>query len=98
MIDTPAPIVPADAMQDSVERVIEASCRRRSAPEATHREREGRIPLQRFATSEAIADAVLLLASSESSYITGAALPVDGGYTAFKRRPTRFPDTEEGHT
>ncbi|NGO09215.1 SDR family oxidoreductase [Streptomyces sp. HC44] len=62
---------------------IEASIQRSPDPEAYRRERETQIPLQRLATPEEVADAVLFFASSESSYITGAVLPVDGGYTAF---------------
>jgi len=40
------------------------------------------IPLRRVAQPEDVARAALFLASDESSYITGIALPVDGGVTA----------------
>jgi NAD(P)-dependent dehydrogenase (short-subunit alcohol dehydrogenase family) len=42
---------------------------------------EGR-PIARMASPEEVARAVLFLASEESSFITGAALPVDGGGVA----------------
>jgi len=39
-------------------------------------------PLARFGHVDDIAAAILYLASDEASFVTGAALPVDGGYTA----------------
>jgi NAD(P)-dependent dehydrogenase (short-subunit alcohol dehydrogenase family) len=41
-----------------------------------------RYPLRRFGQPEEIAAAILYLASDEAAFVTGVALPVDGGYTA----------------
>jgi len=39
-------------------------------------------PMKRLGTSEEIADAVVFLCSKRASFVTGASLLVDGGYTA----------------
>ncbi len=43
---------------------------------------EKHVPLKRYAKEEEVASAAVFLSSDEASYVTGAILPVDGGYTA----------------
>ncbi|MCB1739532.1 MAG: SDR family oxidoreductase [Gammaproteobacteria bacterium] len=44
--------------------------------------RGGQTPMKRFGRPEEVANAALFLLSDEASFVTGAALPVDGGFTA----------------
>ena len=51
-------------------------------PDAVRQAVISAIPLKRLATAEDVANAVLFLASSEASMITGVNLPIDGGSLA----------------
>jgi 3-oxoacyl-[acyl-carrier protein] reductase len=48
-------------------------------PEEKKKEYLATIPMQRFASTAEVADAVVWLASERAGYITGAVIPVDGG-------------------
>lgn len=51
-------------------------------PESLVQKRGGQVPMGRPARPEEVANAALFLISDEASYVTGVALPVDGGATA----------------
>jgi len=51
-------------------------------PEAARRARQALHPLGRFGRPEDIAACAVFLASDESSWMTGAAIPLDGGFSA----------------
>jgi NAD(P)-dependent dehydrogenase (short-subunit alcohol dehydrogenase family) len=53
-------------------------------PEAARRARESLHAMNRFGRPDEIAACAVFLASDESRWITGAAIPVDGGYLAGK--------------
>jgi NAD(P)-dependent dehydrogenase (short-subunit alcohol dehydrogenase family) len=67
IIDTPMLRHFADSMPD---------------PDAAWAEYSAAQPMGRLGTSEECADAALYLVSDASSFLTGVALPVDGGFTA----------------
>ncbi|MFZ0412941.1 MAG: SDR family NAD(P)-dependent oxidoreductase, partial [Candidatus Acidiferrales bacterium] len=52
-------------------------------PEAERARRRAEIPLGRMGTPADVAQMAVYLASDEASWVTGAALPLDGGLTAY---------------
>ena len=71
-------LCPSEVNTEMNRRFIEQS----PDPDAELRRVLARIPMDLMAEPEEIAAAALFLASDDSSYITGVALPVDGGLTA----------------
>ncbi len=65
----------------AVETALLEDARRRLGAEAINN-RANEVPLRRLGAPEDVARLALFLASDESSYITGAALPIDGGMLA----------------
>ncbi|QCR20575.1 SDR family NAD(P)-dependent oxidoreductase [Agrococcus sp. SGAir0287] len=61
---------------------IEAGFDRQPDPDAARRARAATIPMGRLARPEEVAEAIHFLGTPASSYVTGAVLPIDGGYTA----------------
>jgi meso-butanediol dehydrogenase/(S,S)-butanediol dehydrogenase/diacetyl reductase len=51
-------------------------------------EYDRRLPMKRAGRPEEVASAIAFLASDDASYITGVALPVDGGLTASTGQPS----------
>jgi 2-keto-3-deoxy-L-fuconate dehydrogenase len=51
-------------------------------PDSRRRQFIQRQPLQRLGTADEVAAAAVFLASNASAFTTGAALVVDGGFTA----------------
>ena len=68
-------ICPGSTLTPMMQAALERDPRRKAAYEASH-------PLGRLGTAAEMGEATVFLCSDSASYITGLALPVDGGYTA----------------
>jgi NAD(P)-dependent dehydrogenase (short-subunit alcohol dehydrogenase family) len=68
-------VCPGSTMTPMMQRGFERDPRLEEAYKTSH-------PLGRLGTPEDIGEAVMWMCSDEASFVTGLALPVDGGYTA----------------
>lgn len=68
-------ICPGPVQTPLLERVFDAQPERRAAYVAAE-------PMGRIAAPHEVADAVVFLCSDAAPYVTGAAVPVDGGWAA----------------
>jgi NAD(P)-dependent dehydrogenase (short-subunit alcohol dehydrogenase family) len=68
-------VCPGSAMTPMMMKGFQQDPRREEAYKASH-------SLGRLGTPEDIGEAVVWMSSDEASFVTGLALPVDGGYTA----------------
>ncbi len=74
-------VCPGYTRTDRVTDLAKAEARRQNMPvEEMYSKWEKQIPLGRLAEPEEFASLVVFLASERASYITGATIPVDGGY------------------
>ena len=62
--------------------MMDRSLRRGSDPQSAREKMQSAIPLRRLGSPREIADVVLFLASDLASYVSGVALPIDGGLMA----------------
>jgi len=62
--------------------LVDAWLAQASDPDAARAEIAAEAPLGRIASPDEVAAAIVFLASDEARFITGVALPVDGGVTA----------------
>lgn len=70
-------VCPSDVNTPMIRRFINST----PDPKATEARLRDRVPLGRLAEATDVAKAVLFLTSDDASFITGVALPVDGGVT-----------------
>ena len=63
--------------------IYEVLFKTKEAADAAREKIRQKVPMGRLGTSDEVASAVLFLASDDSSYTTGADLPLDGGIVGF---------------